>query len=260
MTTPFSVNVVNYLPTQTFGTTPAAGLVPGLVGGLVMLVVGLVFLTTYAKRQTQQGIGWEDVEGDDEMGEDEPVTAWGLIRALIPIAVVFGTYNFLSFPIAMSTLSGSLVMILLNFNKFPIKKWLGIFCDGATKGVAPTLDMAAIAGYAAVVTATPFYSWFIDYLGTVDMNPYLLAILVATILAGLLASGTNAVVISLASVGNLFMRYGSMGYDLGNIIASSPCPAVSWTLCPPTAPSTPCCGCGSSPIKRPISPSLSVPV
>lgn len=213
---PFAVDTLNYLPTQYYGTPTSAGLFPGLLGSAAILVCGLFFLTRYIPRKAQKGERWAEKEQPGI--ENAPsLRLSSCCFALLPILVVFFTYNILRFPIAISTFLGSVSIVLTHPSKFSLQKWIQTFCDGAVRSVAPSFNMAAFAGYAAVVVSTPAYQQTISLLEATDQSPYLMAVLIPAVIAAMLGSGTNAMVIGLAETSTYFLSYQSLGVDMGVI-------------------------------------------
>lgn len=215
---PYAVDSCNAIPAAAFGTPTNAGLVPGLVGMAVELVLGIAFIMIYSRRQQAKGIVWEtELEQAGEEAADDSVSFLSLVKALLPILATFGLYNFAHFSMPVSCFSGGILMMLINLKKYNAKEWMNIWCDGARQGVAPSLDMGAIAGFAAVVTATPFYQSFVGNLQNMNMNPYIFAVLTTGAIAGLTASGTTAVIVTTSSFTQLFQTFAAQGYSLGNL-------------------------------------------
>ena len=214
---PYAVDACNAIPAAAFGTPTNAGLVPGLIGMVVEVVLGVAFIMIYAKRQRSKGIVWEtELELPDEQADDS-LTFWGLIKALLPILATFGLYNFANFSMPVACFSGGIIMMLVNLKKYSASEWMNIWCEGAKQGVPPALDMGAIAGFAAVVTATPFYNSFVGNLQDMTLSPYILAVLIPGAIAALTASGTTAVIVTTSSFTTLFQTYATQGYSLGNL-------------------------------------------
>lgn len=112
---PGSPQVQNLIPTKILGTSPTAGLIPGIIGVLVIVILSIWYLNsaiTKAKAKEEYfAYGPKDTENTDDQKMPE---FW---FAIIPLALVFILFNFFKQDVLIALFIG-IVLSLLMFYKY----------------------------------------------------------------------------------------------------------------------------------------------
>jgi len=217
LTGPGSVTPMNILPSQYFGTTPWAGLIPGLATGIVNILLGILYLRWQLKRWVDKGETFSDKNGmlpEDDAIENFSVGAF--VIAMIPIVVLLVAFNAFRLNLFYASLIAAMSIVALNYRKFTAMGWAQEFTQGAKMSIMPLMTLAMITSFGAVINATPFYAFLLESLGKIQINPYVLAIVVTNVLAGLLGSGASAVTLGMKTLGDFFLQFQDT-YNMGNI-------------------------------------------
>jgi len=111
---PGSPQIQNVAPMNMLGTPGTAALIPGLIGGLVVISLNLAFLTKVAKKEIALGNAYTDdmtFEKTDKTDLPNPIVA------LIPLVLVFVLFNgfklYVPYAIVCGIISG---LVLFNKN------------------------------------------------------------------------------------------------------------------------------------------------
>ena len=214
---PFSPSNHNNIAMQILGTTPSAGLIPGLAAGLFLILANGFYLEWQGRRWARQGRGfssWEELPEDTTEAKAKYPPVW---RAWIPIIAVLVLYNAVGLHIAFCLVIGTLLEIALEFHKFLPREWFQTCQQGILDGVMPVCIIAIMSGLGGVVSQTPAYFAMLDWLETTTINPYIISFLGAALCAFCLGSATSALGIMLPAVLPLFQRYVAAGYDMGGL-------------------------------------------
>lgn len=198
--TPGAPLVANYTPMNILGTTSAAGLIPGLVGVLVMVLGGGMYLSRSIHRATARG----EVFEYGNVAFAPPVEGRKyppFILALIPLVVVVLAFNFIG--LVFPSLDGNLTVALVLGFVFALVLLVPYFQPGEIgrgkvlintlneggRSTAESLFLGAIVvGFATVVQATPAYSVLEQGLLELPLPAPLLVVIAVAILVGLTGS------------------------------------------------------------------------
>lgn len=234
---PGSVSAINLVPADTLGATPMAGALIGFAGAIFTIVGGTLYLMWQEKRWVKRGecFGPEDekhITEEIDIDSLEKSSFKKVVLTLLPIAVMLVLLNVFHLHALWSTLTGTLVLIIINFKKFTVKEWLAHINKGALSPCVAVMGIAIMGGFGTVCQNTPAYSALLEWLGRTNVNPYVLAILSTSLLAGLTGSGTSAVGLGMQSLGDYFLASGAQGYSLPNISRLVSMSAVSFDSLP----------------------------
>jgi H+/gluconate symporter-like permease len=191
--TPGAPLVANYTPMNILGTSTAAGLIPGLVGVLVMLLGGGIYLCKSIHRSTDRGEAFEPgnvVFEPPVEGRKYPSFIVSLLP-LISVVILFNVIGSLIPALALGFVL-SLVLLVPFFNKTPEQgkgKLLVNTLNEGGRSAAESIFMGAIVvGFAAVIQATPAYDVMVNGLLGLSIPAPLLVVLAVAILVGLTGS------------------------------------------------------------------------
>lgn len=229
---PGTPQIQNIIPTAFFKTTAWAAPVLGIIGSLLILVFGMIYLQWRVRQAAQEGYG-EGHINEPQTPDNIRLPAWPL--AVLPLLAV-GIFNFvfvrlvpiafgptdtlnlpgLSAPIVTDVSSvksiwaleaallvGIVLVVVLAFQHIRTR-----FQEGTKAAVAgallATLNTGSEYGFGAVIAALPGFVVVRNMLAFIP-NPLVNAALSTTILAGITGSASGGLSIALAALGNQFI-------------------------------------------------------
>lgn len=206
----------NNVTMSILGTDAMAGLVPGLVAGLYLIIANGLYLEWQGRHWAKQGHGFESW---DELPEDSAEVKAGyppVWRAWLPIIVVLLLFNVVKLHIAFCMVIGTVLEIVLEFKKASApSEWFKVCQKGLLDGIMPVCIIAIMSGIGGVVAQTPAYFAMMDWLSTTTVHPYIVAAAGAAIAAFCLGSATSALGIMLPAVLPYFQSAVAAGFDMG---------------------------------------------
>ncbi|MGN1140047.1 MAG: GntP family permease [Oliverpabstia sp.] len=197
---PGSPQLSNLVGTEYLGTSLNAAPLMGIVCGAAMFILCALYGEWATKKAREREEVWSYPANVDpknyEVDPSQLPASWKgflTIICLILIIIVGSHQGVNATLIAVAAMVvGSIMVIALNTDRFFGKvKWLKLFTEGMTSGVASIGGIAAILGFGAVVKATPAYQSIIDWALSLDMNPLLLAVVVTCIVCAI-AGGSSS--------------------------------------------------------------------
>ena len=77
---------------------------------------------------------------------------------------------------------------------------------GIQGSLIPVVFISIVVGYGSAVQATPVFSWLVQQVLSMDMNPYLLTFVAVNLLAGMTANGTGGVTLFMQNFGDTILN------------------------------------------------------
>jgi len=223
MTSPYSPEIQNIIPTQFFHTTPGAGGWVGLFVGATIAVTGSLYLTRVVQKAKQNGETFslpyrtDDISGEVsevaasiEQGAGRPLP--NIVCAMLPLVVVIVSLNILAKFIS-STSAGVASLILgivlcwvLNA-KFVRKFWESM-ASGTQDALVAAANTCAVVGFGEVAKNVPAFQKAVDVLVNIP-GPELLGLgLAVTIICGMTGSASGGLGIALPILAPIYMAKG----------------------------------------------------
>lgn len=213
-TSPFAPSVPNQIASDALGTSNSAGWLPGLIFVVIAGTLIICYVDHAAKKMREKGQGFNSYDDLDAIPDAElpPV-----LLSLIPLVTVFALYNFLHLNVTIATWSGAAIGILLFWKRKTPAEWKEQLTIGAKDGTSVIVNTALVIAVGSVIAVLPIYTWIMDWITSINMNPYVLCVLATAIFAAVTASGSGAITIVFQLLSPLMIRYGEMGYNLSFI-------------------------------------------
>ncbi|MBR2461796.1 MAG: GntP family permease [Spirochaetaceae bacterium] len=203
----------NIIPTRYFGTNAMSGPILGIVGGLIMMVGGILWLQYRAKKMVAAGECFDEPTDliEDSSNKDEP----NALFALIPLVVVVLVLNILprvvdfpadmasTYAIIVALLCGIILAAALNFKH--LKAILGAINAGANGSVSAIMNTSAVVGFGAEVKAVPGFATLTEMVLGIKASPLISEALSVTLLAGATGSSSGGMGIALEALGTQYM-------------------------------------------------------
>ena len=219
---PGSPQLNNIIPSKYFGTTAMAGPVLGIIAGILMLVLGVLWLERSARKMVANGEHFD--EPKNGVAEDN-LPDVNFVLALLPLIVVVLMLNLLTafagfesdvrstYSIIIALLCGIILAILINIKNS--KGMLKAISEGAQASISATLNTSAAVGFGTVVKAVPGFAVLTNAILGIKASPLISESLAVTLLAGATGSSSGGLGIALEALGQNYL-------ELANQIGMNP--------------------------------------
>ncbi|WP_180682277.1 GntP family permease [Tepidicella baoligensis] len=234
--------IQNAIPMPYFGTTPFAAPGLGLIAGLIMLVLGVWWLTRRAAAAARAGEGYgahdEDpvtIRPTSPTSSSHPPQPGGFGRAIAPVVLVIALNYLLATWVlpALDTaylaearyggthinavrgiwavivaLAASIVLLIV-LQRRQLHELTGTLEQGAAGSVLPLLNTASLVGFGAVIASLAGFALVRDaVLGIAPGNPLVSLSIAVNILAGITGSASGGMSIALQTLGETWLAMG----------------------------------------------------
>ncbi|MGL5560339.1 MAG: GntP family permease, partial [Paraclostridium dentum] len=224
---PGSPEIQNVIPMKYFGTDTFAAPIIGIFASVLMLTLGMLWLTKRVKsaRKNNEGYGTHNDSSIDENYENLP----NIFKAITPIIIIFITNLFFSkvyyeningeylssFNTTLSNVSGTwsviiaivladLFIILTNYKN--IKNLKSVLDTGVSNSFRPLLNSSAIVGYGSVIKSLAVFSVIQTFIFGISSNPIISEALSVNLICGLTASASGGLGISLDALAPTYLQ------------------------------------------------------
>ena len=178
---PGSPEIQNVIPMKFFGTDTFAAPVIGIIASLLMLGLGMLYLTRQAKKAKERGEGYGKYEEEIAVThEDLP----NIFVSVLPILIIFG----------LGVITGIFVTIR-GFKK--IKNLKSVLDEGVSNSFRPLLNSSAIVGYGSVIKTLAVFAVIQNFVFNISSNPIISEALSVNLICGLTASASGGLTITL---------------------------------------------------------------
>ena len=233
--------IQNAIPAPFFGTNTFAAPGLGLIGGLIMLIGGVLWLQTRAKRAMAAGEGYGEHlhEGLDTKGDLEHSPSFFI--ALLPILLVIGfnaLFTYVVFPnidasyladpkfgaTKLSAVAGlwSIIVALVIAIVFIVvvhwRHWRNVvesLNTGTMGSLLPIFNTASEVGYGNVIASLPAFLVVKNAVLGISPNPLISEAVAVNVLAGITGSASGGMSIALSTLGPRYL-------ELANAVGINP--------------------------------------
>lgn len=177
------------------GTSSGVGLIAGFIGSLVEIIIMVSILTYLCIRATGKGETFSP--GAKDTLNSTAYKKINFFRCILPLLALLILFNFLKINIALAILLSCLIAVVVFFPELKKEKILYSLNEGAFQALLPTVTIAGINGFAAVVQTVPEYQKIIDGLLTSALPPVFMLILSVAFICMITGGSTTGIQISL---------------------------------------------------------------
>ncbi|KOA18270.1 citrate transporter [Clostridium homopropionicum DSM 5847] len=232
---PGTPQIQNIIPTKYFGTDSFAAPVLGTVAGLIIMVVGLLYLQMRVKSAKAKGEGYGEghINEPDELASDHKHVNPAL-AALPLIAVLVLNYvmtkaiknwdpemvsKFKGITLAgvapiwaliVSLVVGVIIAIIVGWKNIKTEKNLQAAINGGAAGsLLAIMNTSSEVGYGSVVSSLPGFAVVSNFLmGIFPSNPLVSEAITINVLAGVTGSASGGMSIALEAMGAHYLQAG----------------------------------------------------
>ena len=211
---PASPQLTNVIPSQVLGTPLTAAPVLGIFASILMFIGGYFYFHHAERKIRERGEGFVPGMNDnmEKYENTDKSTLPSAIISFIPMVFVLLAIIFLRklfTPIELvvyAMLAATVIVFILNWSKLKDKKTT---INSGLKDGAAIINVAVIVGFGFVVRQAPAFQSFIDFALSIDVHPYLSAVLATEIVAGITGSSSGGLTIFLNALGAEYVKLGA---------------------------------------------------
>lgn len=224
---PGSPEIQNVIPMKYFGTDTFAAPILGILASIMMLTLGMLWLTRRVKSARLNGEGYGN--HNDKTLDNDYSNLPSIFKAILPILIIFVTNLFFSkiyyanvdgsylskFGTTLSSISGTwsviiaivsadVFIILTNFKT--IKNLKSVLDIGVTNSFRPLLNSSAIVGYGSVIKSLAVFGVIQTFIFGISQNPIISEALSVNLICGLTASASGGLGIALDALAPTYLQ------------------------------------------------------
>ncbi|GAA0105360.1 GntP family permease [Paraclostridium sordellii] len=224
---PGSPEIQNVIPMKYFGTDTFAAPFIGIFASIMMLSLGMIWLTKRVNSAKAHNEGYGNHSDNIVLENYENLPS--ILKSILPIVIIFITNLFFSriyyknidggylskFNTTLSNVSGTwsviiaivladVFILLTNFKK--IKNIKSVLDIGVTNSFKPLLNSSAIVGYGSVIKSLAIFSVIQSFIFGISSNPIISEALSVNLICGLTASASGGLEISLNALAPTYLH------------------------------------------------------
>ena len=226
---PGSPEIQNVITMKYFGTDAFAAPLLGIIASLLMLGLGMIYLSREAKKARNNNEGYGDYIENEKLTEENLPN---ILVSILPILIIFVSNLFFSkvyypsvdgaylekFNTTLGNVSGTwsviisiviadLFLVITNFKK--LKNIKSILDEGVTNSFRPLLNSSAIVGYGSVIKSLAIFSVVQNFVFNISSNPIISEALSVNLICGLTASASGGLTITLDALAPTYLQMAS---------------------------------------------------
>ncbi|PTL38419.1 GntP family permease [Alkalicoccus saliphilus] len=207
---PGSLQILNIIPTQYFGTNLMAGAWVGIIASIVYLVLAAVFVRFLLKNSEQKFDikEFQNIKASSSTQKDYANTAPNVWISILPIMVALASVNIFNIEIIIGLLVASVLAVLLFWKS--LQDIISSLSKGAENGFVPLIYVSVVVGVARVVEQVPFFEVAQELLFELPVNELLIVMAVTSVIAAMTGSSSGSLTMIVDLFGETFV---SWGYD-----------------------------------------------
>ena len=223
---PGTPEIQNVIPMRYFGTDTFAAPLIGVVASILMLLLGLTWLTYRVRKAHSNSEGYGNYNIEHKSSENKNIPK--ILLAVTPILIIFISNLFFSkvfyklvdgsylskYNLVLDNVSGTwsviisiviaiLFIILINFKK--ISNLNQVLNQGIYNSFLPLLSSSAIVGYGSVIKSLPVFITLQSVILNLSSNPIISEALSVNIICGITASASGGLTITLDALAPTFI-------------------------------------------------------
>lgn len=204
---PGTPQLTNVIPATYFGTGPMSAPVIGIICGILMFILGILWLQYRTKKLQAAGEVFDEPEGETTAGVSNPKDLPKWYLAIIPPLLIIILFNAVKLNIVVALLVGVLAGIIIFIRRLKtFGNVIKTLNDGASGSMLAILNTAAGVGFGGVIKAVPGFEQLKTLVTGIDASPLISEAIAINVLAGATGSSSGGVSIVLEALGPQFIE------------------------------------------------------
>lgn len=198
---PGTPQLTNVIPATYFGTGPMSAPVIGIICGILMFILGILWLQYRTKKLQAAGEVFDEPEGETTAGVSNPEDLPKWYLAIIPPLLIIILFNAVKLNIVVALLVGVLAGIIIFIRRLKtFGNVIKTLNDGASGSMLAILNTAAGVGFGGVIKAVPGFEQLKTLVTGIDASPLISEAIAINVLAGATGSSSGGVSIVLEAL------------------------------------------------------------
>lgn len=204
---PGTPQLTNVIPATYFGTGPMSAPVIGIICGILMFILGILWLQYRTKKLQAAGEVFDEPEGETTAGVSNPEDLPKWYLAIIPPLLIIILFNAVKLNIVVALLVGVLAGIIIFIRRLKtFGNVIKTLNDGASGSMLAILNTAAGVGFGGVIKAVHGFEQLKTLVTGIDASPLISEAIAINVLAGATGSSSGGVSIVLEALGPQFIE------------------------------------------------------
>lgn len=204
---PGTPQLTNVIPATYFGTGPMSAPIIGIICGILMFILGILWLQYRTKKLQAAGEVFDEPEGETTAGVSNPEDLPKWYLAIIPPLLIIILFNAVKLNIVVALLVGVLAGIIIFIRRLKtFGNVIKTLNDGASGSMLAILNTAAGVGFGGVIKAVPGFEQLKTLVTGIDASPLISEAIAINVLAGATGSSSGGVSIVLEALGPQFIE------------------------------------------------------
>lgn len=202
---PGSAATTNLIPIGYLGTEPYAGLIIGLISGLIYMILTITYFQYEFNKSRKNNEGFVPSERDlDAIQNDKKIEKEWL--AIIPMVVLLVLLNFVDIHRYFAILIGCLVTVVLFWNNFDdLKKSAS---TGITNAIFPAMNAGGVTAFGVVAQNTSAFATMVAGLQSLPFPPIFSYAITGMLVGGMTGSSTGSLGIMMQTIAPQYLAAG----------------------------------------------------
>lgn len=224
---PYAPHMLNSIPMSILGTDAGAFAIPGIVSGILGLLICLLYSANYFVRMRRRGESFTPMQSDPNF--DDNTERPNLFLSILPLIITFSLFNFAKLQVSISLLITSVLAIPLYW------KWIRLQVSGTstlealkqelnkavTQSGSIALSICAVVGFATVIQETQAFTTVVNLLVQNGGSSIFMAALIVIICAGITSNNIAGIRIGLSIMTEKFLGAGVSAAALHRVAAAA---------------------------------------
>ncbi len=208
--------LTNVIPTEFLGTTLTSAPIFGIIASIAFIVMTLLYFNYTEKKARTDNEHWVSPEGLDIANEIQDRSMLpSSVKAFLPIIVLltiilagsrFGLNSTMLATGAM--LAGTVVVYVLNLDKFKGKSIKKIISSGLEGGIGAIGGFAGVVAFGAVVSKSQAFASIVEWVLSLQMNPYSQGVFATMVVSAITGSSSGGLRIMFSAFTDSFLASG----------------------------------------------------
>lgn len=205
---PGSPQIQNASPMTFLGTSSTAALIPGIIGGIVVLTLNYGYLVYSAKKESAKGNGFIVLD-HEKVSLDTSKARPGVLVSFLPLILTFVLFNFFKVYIGFAIIAGIIACVVLFYPQIgSTKAFFKAMEVGVVNACTLCFASAALSGFGAIVKETAAFVQASTALTSIQGEPLFIAMIAIMIITGICGSGPAGIGAALPMFKDTFVAMG----------------------------------------------------
>jgi H+/gluconate symporter-like permease len=217
---PGTPSLTNVIPTQYLGTTLTAAPVMGIIAGLAIFTMCMLYMNYAEKKARANGEHWSNLEvaatsdaSFELKDRNELPAVWKSFAPMLALMliIIIGS-RFVKNSTMLATIAmliGALITYVLNMDKFKGKNLKDLISNGLEGGIDGIGGLAGVVAFGTVVQSSTAFGEIVKWVLSLKLNPYVQGVVSTMTVSAVTGSSSGGLKIMYSSLAENFISSGA---------------------------------------------------